>query len=348
MKRGEHVVVREVSRPDDPEGLAAWMRRHLTAMGAAGYSVETMRHREDALWPFIVWADGRDLLRPGDVRPEHIEGYQRWVFGYRQPSGKPLSFRSQYQRLVHVKQYFRYLVRARVLTVSPAAEIEMPKREHRLPRAVLSVREVEELIGVANLSTAVGLRDRALVELAYSTGLRRRELSCLMVNDIDEERKTVRVREGKGKKERLVPIGERALAWVAKYAADVRERWVSGRDEGRLFLTARGLPMDGSAVTYVVQKLFERVSFGKSGGPHVLRHTMATLMLENGADLRVIQSILGHARLETTEVYTHVAIGRLSEVHARTHPGARLVRPEVTAAAPAIATTLEGAASALV
>jgi integrase/recombinase XerD len=107
----------------------------------------------------------------------------------------------------------------------------------------------------------------------------------------------------------------------------------SGRDEGRLFVTARGVPMDGSAVTYVVQKLFEKASFGKSGGPHVLRHTMATLMLENGADLRVIQSILGHARMETTEVYTHVAIGRLGEVHARTHPGARLVRPEATATA---------------
>ena len=333
MRRGEHVVVREVARPDDADGLAAWMRRHLVAMGAAGYSADTIRHREDGLWPFVAWCDGRDLATPGAVTRGHVEAYQRWVFAYRQPSGKPLSFRSQYQRLVHVKQYFRYLVRARVLETSPAVDIEMPKRERRLPRTVLSVLEVEELLGAADLETAVGLRDRALVELAYSTGLRRRELSCLLVSDVDEERKTVRVREGKGKKERLVPIGERALAWVAKYEADVREAWASGRDDGRLFLTARGLPMEGAAVTYVVQKLFEKVSYPKSGGPHVLRHTMATLMLENGADLRVIQSILGHERMETTEVYTHVAIGRLTEVHGRTHPGARLLRPEVEGAA---------------
>ena len=333
MRRGEHVVVREVARPDDAEGLAAWMRRHLTAMGAAGYSLDTIRHREDGLWPFVAWCDGRDLATPGDVSRDHVEGYQRWVFAYRQPSGKPLSFRSQYQRLVHVKQYFRYLARARVIETSPALDIEMPKREKRLPRTVLSVLEVEELLHVADLATAVGLRDRALVELVYSTGLRRREVSCLLVNDIDEDRKTVRVREGKGKKERLVPIGERALSWVGKYVADVRRAWACGRDEERLFLTARGLPMKGSAVTYVVQKLFSKVSYAKAGGPHVLRHTMATLMLDNGADLRVIQSILGHERMETTEVYTHVAIGRLSEVHGRTHPGARLVRPEAEAVA---------------
>jgi integrase/recombinase XerD len=335
VKRGAHVVVREVRRPDDAEGLLAWVRRHLVAMGAAGYSADTIRHREDGLWPFVAWCDGRELGRPREVTRDHVEGYQRWVFGYRQPSGKALSFRSQYQRLVHVKQYFRFLVRSRVLTVSPAAEIEMPKREKRLPRTVLSVAEVEALLGAADLATAAGVRDRALGELLYATGLRRRELARLLVHDLDDERRTVRVREGKGKKERLVPTGERALAWVNKYLVEVRDGWACGgeRDEGRLFLTTRGTPMDGAAVTYVVQRLFAKSGLAKTGGPHVLRHTMATLMLENGADLLVIQSILGHERMETTEVYTHVAMGRLVEVHGRTHPVARLVRPAGAAAA---------------
>jgi integrase/recombinase XerD len=173
---------------------------------------------------------------------------------------------------------------------------------------------------------ATGLRDRAMMEVLYSTGIRRAELAALRRSDIDEERGTVTVRLGKGGKDRVVPIGERALMWVGRYADEARPSLLLARDPGVLFLSRRGEPMALPRITRLMRRYVEQAGVDKQGACHAFRHTMATLMLERGADVRLIQEILGHAELSTTEIYTRVSIQHLKRIQDHTHPGAKLGR----------------------
>lgn len=157
--------------------------------------------------------------------------------------------------------------------------------------------------------------------------MRRMELMGLAVPDPDMERGTVMIRKGKGKKDRVVPIGERAVRWIQKYYFEVRPRLLPGRNEPTLFLTGTGEPLEANTLTCLVRQYVTAADLGKKGACHLFRHTCATLMLENGADVRFIQQMLGHAKLETTAIYTQVSIRKLKEVHERTHP-ARMERTE--------------------
>jgi YD repeat-containing protein len=180
--------------------------------------------------------------------------------------------------------------------------------------------------------TALGLRDRAMLEVFYSSGIRRNELVHLEVFDVDAERGTLFVHHGKGGKERVVPLGERAGRWVEKYREDARPKLLVDAHEVTLFLTQFGEPLDDDYLSTLVARYIDEANLGKKKGScHTLRHSMATAMLENGADIRHIQVMLGHAKITTTEIYTLVSIRKLIDVHAATHPGAR-VRPRNTVA----------------
>jgi len=196
--------------------------------------------------------------------------------------------------------------------------------EQRLPKSVLTESEVERVLMQPKVADAIGLRDRAMMEVLYSTGMRRTELAELRTESIDVERGTVMIRQGKGKKDRMVPIGARACAWVEKYSTESRPLLIVPPDPGVLFLTRLGDPFSAGALTRVVGAYVDAAELGKTGSCHLFRHAMATLMLEHGADIRYIQEILGHAELTTTQMYTRVSIRRLQEVHASTHPGANL------------------------
>ena len=176
-----------------------------------------------------------------------------------------------------------------------------------------------------DLNAPLGLRDCTILEVFYSTGIRRRELMNLKLYDLDRERGTLMVRLGKGRKDRMVPIGERALAWCDKYLQEERHQLTTGNDQDTVFLTNMGEVFTPERVTQLVRRYVNQAETGKSGSCHLFRHTMATLMLENGADIRYIQEMLGHVKVDTTQIYTQVSIRRLKEVHALTHP-ARLER----------------------
>jgi integrase/recombinase XerD len=214
-----------------------------------------------------------------------------------------------------------------VLATNPAAELELPRvTAQRLPQP-LTDAEIIDVLARVEPTTPIGLRNRALLETGYSTGLRRMELIRLRLYDLDLARGVVVVREGKGQKDRVVPIGERAIAWLEKYLDEARPEFVIEPDEGTVFLTRRGRPFHPNNLSRLTRDYLEAAGIAKRGACHLLRHTMATGMLEHGADVRVIQEILGHARLTTTQLYTRVSIRLLKAVHTATHPAAMLARP---------------------
>jgi integrase/recombinase XerD len=193
--------------------------------------------------------------------------------------------------------------------------------------APLADRHRGEVPAQPNLQDPLGVRDRAILETCYSTGMRRTELVRLALSDLDWGRRLVLIRQGKGRRDRLLPIGSRALVWVARYLAKVRPRLVRAPDSGTVFLTARARPFHPNHLSAFVRGYVDAAERGKRGACHLLRHTMATLMLEGGADIRFIQEMLGHAKLTSTQRYTHVSVQQLQAVHTATHPEGRLPVP---------------------
>jgi integrase/recombinase XerD len=212
--------------------------------------------------------------------------------------------------------------------------------EKRLPKHILTATEADRVLNQANVADPLGVRDRALLETFYSTGMRRMELASLKLYDLDLERGTVMIRLGKGKKDRMIPIGSRAMAWIDKYVIEVRPALVREPDDGTLFLSNLNEAFTPNRLTQLVREYVDAASLGKRGACHLFRHTMATLMLENGADIRFIQQMLGHAELSTTQIYTQVSIRKLKEIHTLTHP-ARLERDAQPATPAANSATVE-------
>jgi integrase/recombinase XerD len=309
----------------DRADLAGWPRltdEFCQWMAVRGYSARTIRNRRATLVLLADWCAERGIARPVEVTRAVLETYQRSLFHHRKTDGQPLSFRSQNERLGGVRAFFKWAARARHLLVNPASELELPKVEHRLPAPPLTAAEAELVLAQPDLSNPLGVRDRAMLEVLYSTGIRRAELGHLAVTDLDADRATLLVRQGKGRRDRVVPIGERALVWCRRYLTEVRPRLVVEPDDGTLFLNYEGAPLHLDRLTIMAREYVQASGVGKAGACHLFRHTMATLMLEGGADIRYIQAMLGHAELATTALYTQVSLRALQAVHSATHPAA--------------------------
>lgn len=321
-RRGVHVPQPIPGNTADPGGWQVVVEEFLTDLAARGYSPATVRARRQALASFAAWAIDRGLDGPAMVSRPVLVRYQRWLFHYRKADGDPLTFRSQNARLLPVRALFAWAVRNGHLAANPASDLELPKVEQRLPKAALTAAEAEQVLAVPDVASVAGLRDRALLEVLYCTGIRRAELAHLGVRDIDAQRFTLMVRQGKGKKDRLVPIHSRALSWISTYLADARPKLVVEPDDGTLFLTVDGTPFSLDRLTQLVREHVKTSGVAKEGACHLFRHTLATVMLEGGADIRYVQAMLGHAELSTTQIYAQVSIRALQAVHAATHPGA--------------------------
>ncbi|MFZ5699354.1 MAG: site-specific tyrosine recombinase XerC [Pseudomonadota bacterium] len=308
--------------PPDPlaeHPLLRYVHAHLDWLLTHSYSAETVRSRRVALRRFVAWCAERELDDVRAITAPVLERYQRHLFYYRKPDGSPLTLGTQYGCLAPLKTWFRWLTRERHIAFNPASELALPKQPKRLPRTLLSVQDVEAMLAEAEPDTVQGLRDRAMLETLYSTGLRRMELPGLALYDVDVARRLVFVREGKGRKDRVVPIGERACAWLEKYVHEARPQLLAG-DTTALFVTDYGEPVSGAYVAAKVKRYKEFAGIERPGSTHLLRHACATHMLENGADIRYIQELLGHNDLSTTQIYTHVSIEKLQQIHAATHP----------------------------
>lgn len=217
------------------------------------------------------------------------------------------------RRVSTLKRFYRYCLRERRIAVDPTLKLDPPKRAPRFPKT-LSEADVEALLAAPNTQTPLGLRDRAMLETLYATGLRVSELVTLRLFEVNLDAGVLRVM-GKGAKERLVPLGEEAVHWIGKLVA-AREKIASDA----VFVTARGGPMTRQAFWHLIRRYGAKAIPGRALSPHVLRHAFATHLINHGADLRVVQLLLGHADISTTQIYTHVARERLKALHAKHHP----------------------------
>jgi len=217
-----------------------------------------------------------------------------------------------------LKRLFRYLLRQNRITIDPTLQIDTPKLPRNLPKS-LTEQDVEQLLDAPDVQTPLGLRDRTMLEVLYATGLRVSELVTLRVAQVSMDMGVVRVM-GKGSKERLVPFGEEALDWLRRYLADGRGVLLGRQISDALFVTQRGEGMTRQMFWYLIKKHARAGGLNKPLSPHTLRHAFATHLLNHGADLRVVQMLLGHADISTTQIYTHVARERLKQLHAVHHP----------------------------
>ena len=219
-----------------------------------------------------------------------------------------------------LRKFYQWLVRQNIQKINPMLEIDSPKKEHRLPVA-LSVDEVTKLLDQPDVTKKLGIRDRALLETLYATGIRVSELINLKFSDLHEELKLLKVL-GKGSKERLIPISDVAISWIKSYQEKVRDPLLlkSGKYTDTIFLNNRGGTLTRQAVWQIIKRYCQMAGIRKNVTPHTLRHTFATHLLENGADLRVVQEILGHSDISTTQIYTNLSQQHILQVYAKTHP----------------------------
>ncbi len=297
----------ERATPDAP-----LIERFLDALWMeAGLSDNTLAAYRSDLGAYAAWLVRRNISLDGAGRGELL-GYLAECVGR---GARP---RTTARLLSSVRRFYRYLVREGLVETDPSAEVDSPKLGRSLPKS-LTEDQVEKLLQAPDTASALGLRDRAMLELLYATGLRVSELVSLVLSQLNLNAGVVRV-VGKGNKERLVPFGEEALIWLGKYLAQGRGELLGEHVSDALFPTTRGTPMTRQASWYAIKRHARRAGIERAPSPHTLRHAFATHLLNHGADLRVVQMLLGHADLSTTQIYTQVARERLKSLHARHHP----------------------------
>jgi integrase/recombinase XerD len=278
--------------------------------GLAKNTLESYR-RDLAL--FAHWLAGRGKALDAAAEPE-VLGY----FAFRHQGARRLRASTQARLASSLKRFYQYLVRANRIAADPTLRLEPPKRPPRFPKT-LTEGDVEALLAAPDAARPLGLRDRAMLELLYATGLRVSELVRLKSGEVSLDMGVVRV-FGKGSKERMVPLGEEAAAWLTRYQREGRPALLKGRGADAVFVTARGEAMTRQAFWHLIRRYGARAIPGKHLSPHTLRHAFATHLLNHGADLRVVQLLLGHADISTTQIYTHVARERLKALHQKHHP----------------------------
>ncbi|MCU7875285.1 MAG: site-specific tyrosine recombinase XerC [Candidatus Thiodiazotropha sp. (ex Lucinoma borealis)] len=305
-------------------GITPYLKRFLNWSASKNYSQATIKTREVCINRFITWCSTRGLDQPQDVTKPVLERYGSHLSHYRKPNGQLLSFSTQHSLLTPLMAFFKWLNRENYILYNPASDFELPRVPKHLPKDFLSYDEIEDMLRHTQIYGDLGVRDRAIIETFYSSGIRRMELVNLKLQDFDPERGTLVIFEGKWKKDRIVPIGDRACAWVQKYLAEIRPSLVTAEDKGYIFLTEYGEPFVRNRITDLIKKYLVAAGIEKPGACQLFRRSMATHMLDNGADIRYIQKILGHVNLTSTQIYTQVSIRKLKQVHSQTHP-AKLV-----------------------
>jgi integrase/recombinase XerD len=303
--------------PSSP--LISFVNDYLQHLALANYSITSIKVRRNHLLAFIQFCQQRGITTIDLLSTELLERYHRYLASKQHHTG-PLSVAYIHQQLLSIKLWCYFLTDKKILPFNIAQKLELPRFKKHIPTQVLTTQEVLLILQQPDVRSPLGIRDRAILEVLYSTGMRKQELLDLRLQDIHWQQETVFIVKGKGNKQRRIPIGKSALAWIEKYVTQVRPMLIGNLDHNRLFINSLGLPVSRTALGELVLKYFKAAGITKKGSCLLFRHTLATTMLDHGADIRYIQQILGHSSLQATQIYTKVSIRQLKQVHTQTHP----------------------------
>lgn len=297
-----------------------------------GFAERTVCDYPQRLKHFVEYLKSCDIEEISQIDKEVIHKYQLYLYNYKNKRGKVLSLNTQSGRLAALISFFRFLVKRNYFMYDPASCIELPKTKRDLPKGIMNRKEVNSILNRPNCDSALGLRDKAMLELLYSTGLRSAELRNLTVYDVDIQNKELRINHGKGRKDRVVPMGDIACKYVDEYMAIGRPELLKYSEEvlkyGKrktniLFISKGAKRIQADNLIWIIKKYVKKSGLNKKVTPHSFRHTCATHMLKGKANIRHIQELLGHSSIETTQIYTRVEVSDLKKEHKRCHPRER-------------------------
>jgi integrase/recombinase XerD len=311
--------------------MKPYIKRHAEYLNQKGYSERTVDEYTRYITYFAYWIKEKSRkLNPKDVTKDDIYDFQAHLYNYKTKKGTHLVLATQGKRLRAIRSFFRFLSKRDYILYDPTTGLEMPKEERGLPRGILSKYEVKKLLSRPDATTLLGLRDKAMLELFYSTGIRLTELINTRLIDLDIERGLLRIK-GKFKRERIVPVGNIAKKYLLHYIEYARPKLIRDKRITNIFLSERGRPLERTIINAIVRRYVRASGIRKKNiNSHALRHSCATHMLEAGADIRYIQELLGHKSLETTQIYTKVAIKGLKKIHLKTHPREKDYKRQLT------------------
>jgi len=279
-----------------------------------GLAKNTIEAYKRDLKSFICYLRKKDISNTNCVNRTTIVSYLLLM----QKNGKASSSTSR--ACAAIKSFYQFLFREHIIKEDPTVNLDSPKLEHRLPK-VLTIQEVEKLLSQPDMTNPLGIRDRSMLELLYATGMRVSELISISIEDVNLEVGFLRC-IGKGSKERIIPVGYVALKYLKQYISIAREQLLNGKESKILFLNRQGNTMTRQGFWKIINKYSKKAGIYKKITPHTLRHSFATHLLENGADLRAVQEMLGHADISTTQIYTHLTRNKIKQVYDKTHPRA--------------------------
>lgn len=303
--------------------LLLWQSRFSEYLAMRGTSPRTLETYRTELVHFFAFLDENGVESLTELTRDHLEGYRTHLFYQRTRAGRNLALSTQQVRLQAVRRFAKFLAHERYHLMDVGLHIELPSRQQTLPRVILTEIEAARLMEAPDVTKAMGLRDRALLELLYGTGIRNSELIGLRLEHLDLARRLVHVVQGKGRKDRVVPLGDEAQAWLEEYLARARGQLLHRGEHLLVFVTYFGGPIEREDLAAIVARCGQRAGLEKHVTPHVLRHSCATHMLKRGAGLRHLQVMLGHSSADTTQRYTRVEPSDLRKVLRRCHPRER-------------------------
>jgi len=304
-----------------PESLETHCRAFLESLRVRNFSPATLASRCQSLDTFFRFLCGRQIGDVREVATETIRDYQVFL------SSQPFTTHTAHAKLIALRRFFEHLEKTDAVLVNPCCKMVLPKLEDRLPRNVLTPAEARRILDEPDTQTRKGIRDKAILEVFYSTGIRLEEMSRLTTHDVDTRNGFLRVNKGKFAKDRVTPMGRKASQYVEEYLRQVRAEWSKrNRDERALWLCsiAPYRPLKKQAIGVYVREYAQAAGISKRVTPHVWRHTCATHLVANGSNIAYVQRLLGHRSLETTQIYTRVAVPEVKATFKRRHPRARV------------------------
>jgi integrase/recombinase XerD len=293
--------------------------KYLKFQQVSGRSYYTIRNAKYGLRDFMRYLVSENIAQVEALTREVIEEYQVDLSFRITNTGKMLSLRSQAQLLGVVKNFTRYLAEREYLVHDPGEKIKLPKKPRKLPKVILNSQDLRKLMNAPNMRTDRGYRNRIILELLYDCGIRRAEVAHIKISDLDLENGFVKI-HGKGNKERVVPVSKRVCNLIRSYIEMVRHTFSQEKDEGYLIMNRWGKKMNENGIWAVVKRCAVLAGIKKNVTTHTFRHTCATHMLKHGAPIRHVQELLGHESIESTQIYTHITINDLKQIHSRCHP----------------------------